>query len=116
MATYDLNITLKDGVWNVQDASGSSEPPEVQAGDVISWACQDANVAFQFPEEDLFTNQSSYTPSFSAGGQMSMTVASSSGQATDKTVVYAAYCTPGSKGTAGYAEGSTPPKIIIKPG
>ncbi|NBC16514.1 MAG: hypothetical protein GVY18_04260 [Bacteroidetes bacterium] len=116
MATYNLDITLDNGVWKVQDASGSSDPPEVQAGDVINWDCNDADVEFQFPEDDLFVNQSGYTSSLSAGGQLSKTVASQSGQAGDKTVVYAAYCTPDGKGSAGYAEGSTPPKMIIKPG
>lgn len=116
MATYTLSISLKDGVWKVLDQQGEpAPPPEVMAGDTITWTCDDADVDFQFPEDDLFTGQSGYTSQLSAGGQMSKTVASSPGLKTDQTIVYAAYCTPSDPAQSGYAEGGSPPRMIIKP-
>jgi hypothetical protein len=115
MATYTLNIAQKDGVWKVLDQTGEpAPPPEVSAGDTIIWTCDDADVDFQFPEDDLFNRQSSFTSQLSSGGQMSETVAVSAVQRKDRTIVYAAYCTPTGSGQADYAEGTTPPKMIIK--
>ena len=118
MASYTLDIGLDNGTWKMLNPKGGpAQTPQVKAGDTITWQCNDADVDFQFPDDDLFVNQSGYTPQFPSGGQLSVTVAASATGAEQRTVVYAAYCTPSDpRNPVGYAEGSSPPKMIVDPG
>ena len=114
MSDYSLYLRYQGGTWQVADKQGSlASPPQLAPGDTITWRGVDGAGTFQFPSNDLFAELDSYTANVEQGEALRLTRASSVSIQTP--LVYAVYCT--ASGTpGGYAEGGSPPRIILLPG
>ncbi len=114
MADHPLYLRYLNNTWQVTDKQGNlASPPQLAPGDTITWRGVDGTGAFQFPSDDLFAELNDYTASVDQGESLRLTRASSTGIGIP--LVYAVYCT--ASGTpGGYAEGGSPPRIILLPG
>ncbi len=109
------SVKLIDTTWFVVDETNNPKPIEADKNDDIEWTAEGSDMTFQFPVamSTLFTNEDgsavgdAYVIQVASGKKLKLKV---KGDAPAGRYVYSVYVKVGDT----FAEGSTPPVMIIK--
>lgn len=109
------SVKLIDTTWFVVDETNNPKPIEADKNDDIEWTAEGSDMTFQFPVamSTLFTNEDgsavgdAYVIQVASGKKLKLKV---KGDAPSGRYVYSVYVKAGDT----FAEGSTPPVMIIK--
>lgn len=110
---HRLSIRLNAaGVYQLRTSQNELPGPlSVRPGDIIVWDPGEAEAVYQFPRIPFFTEVRDFTVRREAGTPLEVTV---SPQVPTGAYVYAVYCKKG--GLEGYAEGGSPPILVVVEG
>ena len=116
--THELIVTIgEDNRWHVRTSAGDDGPLYVRRGDTVIWRIESTDAWFQFPLADIFhggrTDDPWYYRIGDEGGELALTV---SERACPGAHVYSVFCNVSKKSNipvTGYAEGGSPPEMII---
>ena len=102
-------IRDEEGRWLIVDRENNPVTPKLVPGDTVIWQIEGSDAFFQFPTQQLFEQlqkEETWTQELRDGGELVLKVAK---DVPPDEYVYAAF----SNRTERYAEGASPPKLLI---